>query len=90
MRGGVKYSKQDYDNRLVYGDSEEHRAKHAPEAVHDVEDAGYKRMPAKELQLFSGTLEKKIVRAKVSWEPRHAALTGKLLPSRVSCCLALS
>jgi len=90
VRGGVKYSKQDYDNRLVYGDSEEHRAKHAPEAVHDVEDAGYKRMPAKELQLFSGTLEKKIVRAKVSWEPRHAALTGKLLPSRVSCCLALS
>jgi len=82
-RSVVKYSKQDYDNRLVYGDSGEHRAQQHSEAVRDGEDAGYMRMPAKDLQLFSGTLEKKVVRAKVSWEPRHAVLTGKPLTSRV-------
>jgi len=52
----------------------------APNAVHpDPDDADYQRMPARELQLFSGTLEKKIVAgAKVSWDPRHAVLTGKI------------
>jgi len=85
VRARTKYSKQDYDNQLVYGHSGEHRAQHPPEAVSDVENAGYARMPAKELQLFSGTLEKKtVVGAKVSWEPRHAVLTGKPLTSRAA------
>jgi hypothetical protein len=85
VRARTKYSKQDYDNQLVYGHSGEHRAQHPPEAVSDVENAGYARMPAKELQLFSGTLEKKtVVGAKVSWEPRHAVLTGKPLTCRAA------
>lgn len=72
----LKYSKPDYYNKLVYADSGDGPVQPAPDAE-PCEDAGYKRMPARETQLFSGTLEKKVVRAKVSWEPRHAVITGK-------------
>ena len=82
--GAFKYSKPDYNNRLVYADASGERGSEAVKSSQPAHDVDYKRMPPRELQLFSGTLERKIVRAKVSWEPRHAVLTGNQLSSPVT------